>query len=131
MTTTTTKTASMNGFQKIRAFLFLPRNAWILTSTSALWSVGSAMANPYQTLYFQYLGASAVLIGLLIAFGTGVTVFALLLGGYVADTWGRRRVIVIFSWVSAASAVIYAAIDSPVLIIIPLAIASMASVYTP
>jgi MFS transporter, DHA1 family, tetracycline resistance protein len=118
-------------FGKLQAFLFLPRNAWILTSTSALWSVGSAMATPYQTLYFASLGASAFDIGILVAIGTGVTVFALLLGGYVADTWGRRRVIVVFCWVSVASAVIYAAIDAAYFIIIPIIIGSLASVYTP
>jgi MFS transporter, DHA1 family, tetracycline resistance protein len=127
---TITKTDATN-LGKLRGFLFLPRNAWILTSTSALWSVGSAMANPYQTLYFAALGASPLDIGILVAFGTGVTIFALLVGGYVADTWGRRRVIIIFSWVSAASAAIFGAINSPYLIIIPLTVSSMASVYTP
>jgi DHA1 family tetracycline resistance protein-like MFS transporter len=116
---------------RARAFLFLPRNAWILTSTSALWSVGSAMANPYQTLYFAALHASPVDIGIFVAYGTIVTIFALLVGGYIADTWGRRRVIIIFSWVSAASAALYGAINSPYLIVIPLTVASMASVYTP
>jgi MFS family permease len=127
---TITKTGATN-LGKLRAFLFLPRNALVLTSTSALWSVGSAMANPYQTLYFFALGASAFDIGILVAYGTGITVLALLVGGYIADTWGRRRVIVVFSWVSAASAVIYAAIDSPYLIPLPLTIASIASIYTP
>ena len=127
----TSSNAETPSLRKLRAFLFLPRNAWILTSTSALWSVGSAMANPYQTLYFAALGASDFDIGLLVAFGTGVTVLALLLGGYVADTWGRRRVIVIFSWVSVASALIYAAIDSPYLIVVPITIGSLASMYTP
>ncbi len=89
------------------------------------------MANPYQTLYFAALGASPFDIGLLVAFGTAITILALLIGGYVADTWGRRRVIVIFSWVSACSAAIYAAINSPYLIAIPLTVASIASIYTP
>jgi DHA1 family tetracycline resistance protein-like MFS transporter len=127
---TITKTEASN-LAKLKAFLFLPRNAWILTSTSALWSVGSAMANPYQTLYFSALGVSNLDIGILVAYGTGITIFALLLGGYVADTWGRRRVIIIFGWVSAASAALYAAINSPYLIAIPLTVASLASVYTP
>ncbi len=127
---TTAKIETTN-LAKLRAFLFLPRNAWILTSTSALWSVGSAMANPYQTLYFYALGASDLDIGLLVGYGTGITILALLIGGYVADTWGRRRVIIIFSWVSAASAAIYAVINSPYLILLPLTIASMASIYTP
>jgi len=124
-------TTSIGWLSKVRGYLSLPRNAWVLTSTSALWSIGSAMATPYQTLYFAALGASPTDIGVLVAFGTAVTILALLVGGYVADTWGRRKVILTFSWISVCSAVIYAAINSVYLIIIPLTIASVASVYTP
>ncbi len=124
-------TVTIDWLSKARGFLSLPRNAWVLTSTSSLWSIGSAMATPYQTLYFAALGATPIDIGILVAFGTAITILALLVGGYVADTWGRRRVIVTFSWISVCSAVIYAAINSPYLIVIPLTIASMASVYTP
>jgi MFS family permease len=124
-------TTNVGTLQKLREFLFLPRNAWTLTSTSALWSIGTTTASPYQTLYFAALGASPIEIGLLVGYGTAVTILALLVGGYVADTWGRRRVIVIFSWVSVCSAAIYAAIDTPSLIMIPLTIASAASIYTP
>jgi MFS family permease len=116
---------------RLQRFFYLPRNAWILTSTSALWSVGAAMASPYQSVYFASLGATPFVIGLLVAYGTGVTVLALLLGGYIADTWGRRKVVIMFSWVSVASAFVYCLIDSPALIILPLSLASVASMYTP
>jgi MFS transporter, DHA1 family, tetracycline resistance protein len=115
----------------LRQFLYLPRNAWILTATSAVWSIGSAMPSPYQSVFFASLGASPFLIGLLVAFGTGVTVLALLMGGYVADVWGRRKVVIVFSWVSVASAFVYFAIPSYLLIVVPLSLASMASFYTP
>ncbi len=118
-------------FARVRRFFFLPKNAWILTSTSAVWSVGAAMANPYQSVYFASLGASPFVIGLLVAYGTGVTVLALLMGGYIADLWGRRRVVIIFSWVAVASAFVYCVVDSPVLIIVPLSLASISSFYTP
>ena len=115
----------------LRQFLYLPRNAWILTSTSAVWSIGAAMANPYQSVYWASLGASPLIIGLLVAYGTGVTAIALLVGGYIADVWGRRRVVILFSWVSVASAFVYCVIDSTALIIVPLTLASIASFYTP
>jgi MFS transporter, DHA1 family, tetracycline resistance protein len=89
------------------------------------------MANPYQSLYFLSLGATPIEVGLLIGFGTSITILALLVGGYVADSWGRRRVIIIFSWVSVASALVFAAINSAYLIPIPLMLSSIASVYTP
>jgi len=37
-----------------------------------------------------------------VAYGTGFTALSPLVGGYIADVWGRRRV-VIFSWVSVVS----------------------------
>ena len=89
------------------------------------------MANPFQSLYFAALGASPFFIGILVAYGTVVTILALLIGGYVADTWGRRRVIIIFSWLSVSSSVVYFLINSAVLILIPLTLASLASMYTP
>lgn len=117
--------------QSVRDFFYLPKNAWILTSTSALWTVGSAMANPYQTLYFSVLGAGSITIGLLVAFGTGVTIFATLIGGYMADTLGRRVVVIAFSWVSVLSAFVFFLINSAELIIVPLTISSVAGLYTP
>lgn len=122
---------SKGSSQKLREFLYLPRSAWILTSTSALWSIGTTTANPYQTLYFAALGASPIEIGLLVGYGTAITILALLIGGYVADTWGRQRVIVIFSWVAVSSAAIYAVINAAYLIMVPLTIASISSIYTP
>ncbi len=103
----------------------------MLTSTSAVWSVGSSMANPYQTLYFSSLGASPLLIGLLVGYGTAVTVFSTLIGGYIADTWGRRRVVIIFSWASVFSSFLYFLINSSNLIVLPLTIASVSSIYNP
>jgi DHA1 family tetracycline resistance protein-like MFS transporter len=122
---------SLSYSEKLKKFFYLPKNAWILTSTSSVWSIGGAMANPYQTLYFAALGVSPLFIGLLVGYGTAVTIVALLVGGYVADTWGRKKVIIIFSWVSVASAFVYFFINSPYLVPIPLTLASVASVYTP
>ena len=89
------------------------------------------MANPYQSVYFASLGANPFQIGLLVAYGTGVTILALLMGGYIADIWGRRKVVVVFSWVSVASAFVYCVVNSPIVIVVPLTLASIASFYTP
>lgn len=121
----------MDRLSSVRRFFYLPRNAWVLTSTSAVWSIGAATANPYQSLYFSALGAQPFAVGLLIAYGTGITILSLLVGGYVADTWGRRRVIIVFSWVSVASALMFALVDSYYLLILPLTLASMSNIYGP
>lgn len=89
------------------------------------------MANPYQTLYFSALGAGPLTIGLLVAFGTGVTIISTLVGGYLADLLGRKLVVIVFSWISVLSAFFYFFINSAALIIVPLTIASVAGLYTP
>jgi len=89
------------------------------------------MPGPYQSVYFSALGASPFLIGLLVAYGTGISVIALLLGGYAADVWGRRKVVILFSWVSVLSAFVFCLINSSILIALPLSLASIASFYTP
>ena len=89
------------------------------------------MANPYQTLYFSALGAGPLAVGLLVGYGTAVTILALLVGGYVADTWGRKKVILAFSWVSVASALVYAFTPGYFYLVLPLTLASLASIYTP
>jgi MFS transporter, DHA1 family, tetracycline resistance protein len=125
------KEKNSSALGRLRGYLYLPQSAWILTSTSSVWSIGTSMANPYQSVYFAALGASPFMIGLLVAYGTGVTAFALLVGGYIADTWGRRKVVIIFSWVSVVGTFIYSLVGSDILILLPLSISSVASVYTP
>ena len=69
------------------------------------------MANPFQSIYFCALGSDSLFIGYLLAISSAVTALMQLVGGYVANAWGRRKVIVIFSFLSAASAWAYIFID--------------------
>ena len=40
---------------RLRGAFYLPRNAWILTATATIWSIGGAMSTPFQSLYFYDL----------------------------------------------------------------------------
>lgn len=46
--------------RRIRSAFYFPRNAWVLTATSTVWSVGGSMRSPFQPLYFYNLGASVL-----------------------------------------------------------------------
>jgi MFS family permease len=115
----------------IKRFLYVPKNTWALESTSALWSVGQSMVSPFQALYFVALGATPFMIGLLIGYSTAVGIVAAIIGGYIADTLGRRRLIIAFSWVSVLGGFLYLLIDSSDLILIPLTLTSLGNIYTP
>jgi len=116
------------GFRKS---LYLPKNAWILALTATIWSIGGSLVNPFQSIYFSALGASPIFIGQLLAIGSAITALTQLVGGYVADIWGRRKVVVVFSSVSAVSAFAYIFIGQYNLLIFPIVLASIAGLYSP
>ena len=89
------------------------------------------MINPYQSVYFSGLGANSVFIGFLLGVNSAVTALMQLVGGYVADAWGRRKVIVIFSFLSAATAFVFIFISEPALLMIPIVIGAISGIYGP
>ncbi|MCX6372721.1 MAG: MFS transporter [Actinobacteria bacterium] len=74
----------------------LPRQFWLLVAGTFVYAVGVAMCYPFQTLYLnQRLGLSMTSVGLII----GVTLLAGLpfqiVGGAIADRFGRRPVLIL------------------------------------
>ena len=116
---------------KLRRPFYLPGNAWILTSTSTVWSIGGAMASPYQSLFYYSLGASAVLIGYLAAVTSLVMAISQLIGGYVGDVWGRKRAIIFFSFVGVANNFIYFMIPGASLLYVPVMVGAISGIYGP
>jgi len=116
---------------RIREKFYLPTDAWILAFSATIWSIGGSMANPYQSIYFFTVGANSIFIGYLLAMSSALTALMQLVGGYVADARGRRKVVIIFSFISAASAFVYIFIGQYQLLIIPVMLASIAGVYGP
>lgn len=119
------------GSQSEERRLYLPGNAWVLALSAAVWSLGGSIASPYQSVFFHTVGATPIFIGFLMAVSSALTALAQLVGGYVADRWGRKKVIVVFSFVSAASAWVYIFIDRYQLLILPVMLASVAGIYGP
>jgi DHA1 family tetracycline resistance protein-like MFS transporter len=118
-------------FARWRGRFYLPGNAWVLAVSATVWNVGGAMVNPYQSIFFSAVGASSVFIGYLLAMNSGVTALMQLVGGYVADAWGRRKVIAVFSFLSAVSAFVFIFISQDVLLILPILLGAIAGIYGP
>jgi len=114
-----------------RGRFYLPGNTWVLALSATVWNIGGAMINPYQSVYFSGLGANSVFIGFLLGVNSAVTALMQLVGGYVADAWGRRKVIVIFSFLSAGSAFVFIFISEPALLMIPIVIGAISGIYGP
>ncbi len=116
---------------RIRNAFYLPRNAWILTATSTVWSIGGSLSSPFQSLYFYNLGASVVFIGYLAALSSAIIAVVELIGGYVGDVWGRKRAIILFSFVGVANGFIYSVIPSANWLYLPVVVGSVAGIYGP
>ncbi|MDP7975415.1 MAG: hypothetical protein RAK24_04570, partial [TACK group archaeon] len=77
--------------------LHFSRNSWVLALSAAVWNIGGGLVNPYTSLFFYALGTPVELVGFLAAFSSLATAFAYAVGGVIADAYGRKRVIAVFS----------------------------------
>ncbi|MDF2558089.1 MAG: hypothetical protein K0R71_1917 [Bacillales bacterium] len=86
----------------MKLFLSLHRNIQIRVVSTFLARVVGGMIFPFMTIYFaDRLGAK--LTGILILFNVILGVFMSFYGGYIADTIGRKRAMVIGQFLTAVS----------------------------
>ncbi len=77
---------------------YVTGNVGILLLTWFLYAIGNAMTMPYLSIYLKMLGANAIDIGLTYSISMIVQLIAIIPGGYLTDTLGRRSSIVIGTW---------------------------------
>jgi len=99
--------------------------------SAAIAGVGGALVQPYQSLYFSTIGADMTAIGTLLAFSSAVTAIVQLVGGYVADCWGRRNIIIVFGFVGVVSSLLFAGIPDASYLVLPILLAAVSNIYGP
>jgi len=72
-----------------------------------LYGIGSAITNPYLSIYMKMLGASSVMIGTIYSLGMLAQLITIIPGSLLTDTIGRRRSIIIGTWGIAAATSLY------------------------
>ena len=72
------------------------RNARVLIATEPLWSIPMSWIFFYRPIFMKSLGVSEVEIGFTITLYSILQTFLPLLGGYLADRFGRKRVFMLF-----------------------------------
>jgi len=82
-----------NGAEGRGALSFVKGNLLVLIVSWALFNFAFALVFPYEALFMRGLGASALIIGLLNALGQGLLLLSRVVGGYMADKYGRRDII--------------------------------------
>ncbi len=86
----------------------LKGNIGVMLLSSGFWNIASAMTWPFYSLYVLELGGSHIDIGLISAIGAVARIAPTFLGGYLADTLGRKKIIYTMSFLLAWNELIFA-----------------------
>ena len=111
--------------------IILSGNIGILFITWLLLNFGHSIVMRFNGIYFSALGASDVILGLMGSLTFGMMALLQIPGGYLADAYGRRRIIVIFTTVMAFSTLIFGIAPSWQWIVVGLIISNVALLYQP
>jgi DHA1 family tetracycline resistance protein-like MFS transporter len=74
-------------------FGFMTRNYLVLTLTSTLWGIPTSICNTYFSLYVFGLGGTEITIGSIFALGSATFVVFAIIGGHIADLYGRKKLV--------------------------------------
>lgn len=86
---------------------FIKGNLLVFSVTSGIWRFGTNLVRPFFALYVLALGGDYVSIGLIGLVG-GVSIVPSLIGGHLADTKSRKKIVSIFSFLAGPVNLIYA-----------------------
>lgn len=114
-----------------KEFSFLRGNLLVLIISYMLFRVSGGLTSSYYPLYVRELGASPLVIGLISSLGSLVVGLMRIPGGYFADRFGRKRIIVVFTFVAAFSYLIFAAAPDWKYIVLGTIVLNMSFVYFP
>lgn len=117
---------------KIREFFSgFSKNFWILVISWILFRAGHSMTIPYFSNYVISLGGSEASVGLVSAVEGYVFALIAIPGGYIADVYGRKKIVVGFTWILVLSTLLYVIAPAWWFLIIALIISALTRIYIP
>jgi MFS family permease len=118
--------------QKIRSELgFIRGNFLIILTGWLLVDFSREMAFTYYPLYVQALGGTASTVGLIGSASAITEAFIKFPGGYIADKYGRKKIIMTMTFMAAIAYLFYALAPSWHFILIGAVLTSICWIYTP
>ncbi len=90
-------------------FGFMTQNYLVLTLTSALWGFAASITNTYFSLYVLELGGTETTIGVIFALGSASYVIFAIIGGHIADLYGRKKLLGLMTLAAGLSQLLVAA----------------------
>lgn len=91
-----------------KRWAFLTGNIGVMTLTSGIWTLAGSMVGPFFSLYVLELGGNYVDIGLISGLGAVMRIVPTLLGGYLADSVGRKKMVYTMSFLMSLNHLLYA-----------------------
>jgi DHA1 family tetracycline resistance protein-like MFS transporter len=86
----------------------MTRNYLVLALTSVLWGIPASICNTYFSLYVFELGGAETIIGLITAAGSATFVVFAIIGGHIADLYGRRKLVGVMTLLLGFSVILIA-----------------------
>ena len=112
-------------------FSFVGGNVFVLLVSWALMNFAGHMPETYYSLYVLELGGTAFTVGVISLAYMAALASVQFLGGYLADSYGRKRLIVTMTFALAASYLLYALAPTWKLILAGAVLQGLFLVYQP
>ena len=106
-------------------------NLAVIGASNVAAGVGTGLISAYVSLYFVGLGGSPLMLGAMTAASSIVGVFMFLLGGLIADYYGRRKVVVLSAFYGGFFPLLYAVTLDWRLFVVLSVVAVVGSISTP
>jgi len=106
-------------------------NLSVIAVSTTFKSFGGGLINSYISLYFVELGGSPISFGLMAALASLTGCIMFLVGGLIADYYGRTRIMFIAAFYGAFSALLFAVIKDWRLFVMLYVVATFASISGP
>lgn len=107
------------------------RNLAVITASWTMMRPFTAATRTYFALYFLELGADPAKIGIITMAGSATLALTRIIGGYLADALGRKKLIVTMTMVYALASLLYAFAKSWTWLLAAEVISSAALLYQP
>lgn len=109
----------------------LKGNLLVLTTSTLIWTFFQQAIGTYEVLYVFSLGGTGTTLSMITAIQLILGIFLMMLGGYIADIYGRRWIIGIVTTLLSFSYLFYVFAQNWVWILVGSSLLSLTSIYGP
>lgn len=107
------------------------RNITVIAGSSAVNNLGTGMISTYVSLYFVSIGGEPITLGLMTSTAAIIQCIVLMLGGYIADHYGRKRIMVITSFYAILLPLLYALVQDWRIFVVVTVLSTLGAISSP